>query len=125
MKSELERMEQRVRELDAKKGTLAAKLGQAKAGGGPEALGAGGPGPTAFDEFRRMEDQIEAVETAAQAQREVDDAIGGRGPTGLTPSEVEAKFRALERGELAPGVPAGRPDVEAELSALKKRIRVG
>jgi phage shock protein A len=125
MKSELERMEQRVTELDAKKGTLAAKLGQAKAGGGPEALGARGPGPTAFDEFRRMEDQIEAVETAAQAQSELDEAMGGRGPGGLTPSEVEAKFRALERGEVAPGEPAGRPDVEAELNALKKRIRIG
>jgi phage shock protein A len=125
MKSELERMEQRVRELDAKKSTLAAKLGQAKAGGGPEALGASAPGPTPFDEFRRMEDQIEAVETAAQAQREVDDAVGGRGPSGLSPSEVEAKFRALERGEVAPGEPVARPDVEAELSALKKRIRIG
>jgi hypothetical protein len=72
-----------------------------------------------------MEDQIEAVETAAQAQREVDDAVGGRGPSGLSPSEVEAKFRALERGEVAPGEPVARPDVEAELSALKKRIRIG
>jgi phage shock protein A len=124
MKSELERMEQRVRELDAKKGTLAAKLGQAKAGGGPEALGASGPGPTAFEEFRRMEDQIEAVETAATAQREVDEAIGGRGPSGLSPSEVEAKFRALERGEVTTGEDPARPDVDAELNALKKRIRI-
>jgi len=124
MKQELERMEQRVAELDAKKGVLAAKLGQAKAGGGPEALGARGGGPTAFEEFRRMEDQIEAVETAAQAQREIEQALGGRGPAGLSASEVEARFRALESGAFAKVEREGEGDVEAELSALKKRIRV-
>ncbi len=125
MKKELERMEQRVGELDKKKGTLAAKLGQAKAGGGPEALGARGAGPTAFEEFRRMEDQIEAVETAAQAQREIEDALGGgRGPAGLSASEVEARFRALESGQSPKAEREGEGDVEAELSALKKRIRI-
>jgi phage shock protein A len=124
MKSELERMEQKVTEVEARKGTLAAQLGQARAGGGAEALGARG-GPSAFDEFRRMEDQIEAVETSLQAQRELDDVMGGsRGPGGLTRDEVEAKFRALESGQAkAPGSPA-RPDVEDELKALKKRVRV-
>jgi phage shock protein A len=124
MKSELERMEQKVGEVESRKSTLAAKLGQARAGGGPEALGAKG-GTSAFEEFRRMEDQIEAVETSVQAQRELDEVMRGeRGPGGMTRDEVEAKFRALERGEApAPGAPA-RPDVEDELKALKKRVRV-
>jgi phage shock protein A len=124
MKAELERMEQKVSEVEAKKSTLAAKLGQARAGGGPEGLGARG-GTSAFEEFRRMEDQIEAVETSVQAQRELDDVMGpGRGPGGLTREEVEAKFRALESGQApGPGV-AARPDVEEELKALKKRVRV-
>jgi phage shock protein A len=113
-----------VTEVEARKGTLAAKIGQAKAGGGAESLGARG-GPSAFDEFRRMEDQIEAVETTVQAQRELDEVMGGsRGPGGMTREEVESKFRALESGQApAPGAPA-RPDVEDELKALKKRVRV-
>jgi phage shock protein A len=124
MKSELERMEQKVKEVEARKGTLAAKIGQARAGGGAESLGARG-GTSAFDEFRRMEDQIEAVETSVQAQRELDEVMGGsRGPGGMTREEVESKFRALESGQApGPGVPA-RPDVEDELKALKKRVRV-
>jgi phage shock protein A len=124
MKSELERMEKKVAEVEGRKGTLAAKIGQARAGGGAESLGARG-GPSAFDEFRRMEDQIEAVETSLQAQRELDDVMGGsRGPGGMTREEVESKFRALETGVApSPGAPA-RPDVEDELQALKKRVRV-
>jgi phage shock protein A len=122
MKGELERMEQKVTEIEAKKGALAAKIGQARAGGGSESLGA--RGPSAFAEFRRMEDQIEAVETSFQAQRELDEVMGGRGPGGMTREEVEAKFRALESGQAAsPGAPA-RADVEDELKALKKRVRV-
>src|SRR5262249_24614355 len=58
MKSELDRMEGKQKELEAKKGTIAAQLKQARAGGGAEGLGAKGPGG-AFAEFRRMEDQIE------------------------------------------------------------------
>jgi phage shock protein A len=123
MKAELERMEQKVKEVEAKKGTLAAKIGQARAGGGAESLGA--RGTSAFEEFRRMEDQIEAVETSVQAQRELDDVMGGgRGPGGLTREEVEAKFRALETGQAPAAGAAARPDVEDELKALKKRVRV-
>jgi phage shock protein A len=122
MKAELERMEQKVGEVEAKKSTLATKIGQARAGGGSESLGA--RGPSAFDEFRRMEDQLEAVETSVQAQSELDEVLGGRGPGGMTREEVEAKFRALESGQApSPGASA-RPDVEDELQALKKRVRV-
>lgn len=125
MKSELERMEQKLEELRARKGTLIARAEQAKAGGGVEALGAK-PGAGAFQEFRRMEAQIEGVEAAITAQREVDAALsGGVGPGGLSREEVEAKFRALEHGDPARGQPgAGGSEIDAELSALKKRIRV-
>ncbi|MEZ4226876.1 MAG: PspA/IM30 family protein [Polyangiaceae bacterium] len=124
MKAELERMEGKLEELEAKKGTLAAKAEQAKAGGGAEGLGARAGGG-AFGEFRRMEDQIEGVEAAVQAQREVEEALGGgRGPGGLTKDEVEAKFRALEFGEAAPGKKAETSEIDDELSALKKKIRV-
>jgi phage shock protein A len=127
MKSELERMEQKLTELESKKSTIITKAKQARAGGGVEALGATGSGSGAFTEFRRMEDQIEGVETAAQAQREVEEALGGgRGPGGLTRDEVEAKFRALEYGGGdAATAPKGGGEVEEELQALKKKVRIG
>jgi len=124
MKQELERMEQKVKEVDARKSTIAAQIQQGRAGGGAEGLGSRGPSG-AFDEFRRMEDQIEAVETTVQAQRELDDVLNPRGPTGLTRGEVEAKFRALESGT-APQAAEGQPpsEVDQELAQLKKRVRV-
>ncbi len=124
MKQELERMEQKVKEVDARKSTIATQIQQGRAGGGPEALGSRGQGG-AFDEFRRMEDQIEAVETTVQAQRELDDVLNPRGPTGLSRGEVEAKFRALETGA-TPAAAEGQPqsEVDQELAQLKKRVRV-
>jgi phage shock protein A len=125
MKAELERMEQKVEEFSARKGTLIARAEQVKAGGGgTETLGKKGSQPSAFNEFRRMEDQIEAVETAAQAQREVDDALGGRGPAGMSRDEVEARFLALERGTPVGENSPAASDVDEELSALKKKIRI-
>lgn len=122
MKAELERMEAKLAELSARRGTLAAQAAQARAAGPAEGVGAR-VGGAAFAEFRRMEDQIEGVEAAFQAQREVDEALGGgRGPGGLSPEEVEARFRALEQGQ-ATGSPA-RSEVEEELGALKRRVRV-
>lgn len=121
MKSELERMERKVKEISLRKSTIAAQVGQARAGGGAEGLGRTSPGPTPFDELRRMEDQIEGVEAAALAQREVDEVLGGRGPSGMTKAEVEAKFRAMEAGETPSG---GAPEVEAELDRLKQKLRV-
>ena len=125
MKAELERMEQKVEELSARKSTLVTQARQAKAGGGVEGLGAG-PGGSAFQDFRRMEDQIEGVETAFQAQREVEEALqGGRGPGGMTRDEVEAKFRALEYGGPRDEGSASSNEVDDELAALKKKIRIG
>lgn len=125
MKAELERMEQKLTELEAKKSTIITRAKQAKAGGGAEGLGASG-GTSAFEEFRRMEDQISGVETAVQAQREVEEALGGgRGPGGLTKEEVEAKFRSLEHGGGGPDAPKGGGEVEEELQALKKKVRIG
>jgi phage shock protein A len=124
MKQELERMEQKVKEVEARKSTIATQIQQSRAGGGAEGLGAKGPSG-AFDEFRRMEDQIEAVETTVQAQRELDEVLNPKGPTGLSRGEIEAKFRALESGA-APVAPGAEPvsEVDQELDQLKKRVRV-
>ena len=124
MKAELERMESKQKELEAKKGTLAAQLKQAKAGGGAENLGAKGSSGGAFAEFRRMEDKIDGAAAEVAASREVDDALRSGG---LSDSELESKFAALESG----GGRGGRDDkpggseVDDELAALKKKIRIG
>ena len=120
MKGELERMENKVTELGHKKGTLVAQAAQAKAG----ADGQKRVGGTAFAEFRRMEDQIEAVETTVQAQRELDGVLNEPGPGGMTRDEVEAKFRALEAGVGPVAEKLKHSEVDEELQAIKKRIRI-
>ena len=118
MKEELERMEQKLEELKMRKGTIIARAQQSKAGGGAEGLGAKG-GPSAFDNFRRMEEKIEDREAQGSAMAEVEDALG----KGANAEDLEAKFRELERGGSG-GKGEGSQDVEDELAALKKRIRV-
>jgi phage shock protein A len=122
MKSELERMEQKLEELKLRKGSIAARAEQARQGGGTEALGARG-GSNAFENFRRMESQIEGKEAEASAMGEVEEALGTK-----SHDDLEAKFRDLERqtGGSGSGSGGGKggADVEDELAALKKRIRV-
>lgn len=122
MKRELERMEQRMQEIEARKGTLAAQAAQARRGGGPESLGTSG---SAFSELRRLEAEIDGVELAVAAQREVDEALRPASPSGLTPEEVEARFRRLEAGEAAGEAGAAAAgDVEEELKAIKRKFRI-
>jgi phage shock protein A len=117
MKSELERMREKVADIKMRKGSIATRAVQAQAGGGSEGLGARG-GTSAFDNFRRMEEKIEGREAETSAMAEVDEAIRGGGPS---KEDLEAKFRQLE-GEVGKGsVPS---DIDDELAALKKRIRV-
>jgi phage shock protein A len=124
LKSDFERMERTLQGVKAKQGTLAAQLGMARAGGGPEGLGAK-PGSDAFGEFRRMEEQIEGVEAAIAAEREVSEALApARGPTGMSRDEVEARFRALEVGDAPRAAPSEPDDVAEELATLKARVRV-
>ena len=126
-KHQLERMEAKIQEVRAKKGTLAAQIRQARsATGGSEGLGAKPGGGSPFEQFRHMEDQIEGVEAALAAQQEVEDALGGgRGPGGMTRNEVEARFRALEHGQPADDGKGGDAgDIDAELEALKQRVRI-
>jgi phage shock protein A len=122
MKEELERMEQKLEELKLRKGTIAARAQQARGGGGSESLGARG-GSSAFDNFRKMEEKIEGREQEGLAMAEVEDVLG-KGPR---ERDLESKFRDLERGLSGGGAGEGTKrdgDVEDELAALKKRIRV-
>jgi phage shock protein A len=122
MKEELERMEQKLDELKLRKGTIAARAQQARGGGGSESLGARG-GSSAFDNFRKMEEKIEGREQEGLAMAEVEDALG----TGPKEKDLEAKFRDLERGGSGDGKGTGTKkdsEIDDELAALKKRIRV-
>ena len=118
MKDELERMEQKLDELKLRKGTIAARAQQARSGStGAEGLGARG-GSNAFDNFRKMEEKIEGREQEGLAMAEVEDALGA----GPAEKDLEAKFRDLERG--GSGGSKKDSEIDDELAALKKRIRV-
>jgi phage shock protein A len=119
MKEELERMKEKLAELKLRKGTIVARAEQARAGASSEQLGARG-GSSAFENFRRMEEKIEGREAQGAAMREVEDAIRGEG---MSSDDLEAQFRELERGG-GGSVNKGGEDIDQELAALKKRIRV-
>jgi len=127
MKDELERADAKLKDLQGRKGTIVARYEQARAGGGAEALGAKGDGPTPFDEFKRMEDKMERAEAETEAMREAREALDpGAGRGGMSADELEAKFEKLERGGGSDGSkPAGDSDVEDELKALRKKFRIG
>jgi phage shock protein A len=119
MKQELERMKEKLAEIKMKRGAITARAQKA---GGAEQLGAKGGGASAFDDFRKMEEKIEGREAEASAMAEVDDALS-QGPS---KEDLEAKFRALESslGDKEPSKGGGGSNVDDELAALKKRIRV-
>jgi phage shock protein A len=124
MKSELEHMEQKQQELAARKATLTAQIKQARAGGGSEGLGAKG-GTSAFAEFKRMEDQIDGQVAEVAAHREIEEAMGA---DGLSRADLESRFAQLEHGggsAKAPLDKSGAPEIDDELAALKKKIRIG
>lgn len=136
MKGELERMKTTLKSVELRQNTIAAQVGQARAGGGVEGLGQRG-GVSPFEEMRRFETQVEGVDAAIEAQREVDEALGA-GPGRLSLDEVEARFQALERdgaargdadtargdADTARGDADAPSEVERELSKLKQRVRV-
>jgi phage shock protein A len=116
MKDELERMKEKLAELKLRKGSIVARAQQARSGSGSEQLGARG-GSSAFDNFKRMEEKIEGREAEGSAMAEVEEALG----KGAKVEDLEAKFRDLERQTSGAGKGS---DVDEELAALKKRIRV-
>ena len=119
MKEELERMKEKLAALKMRKGTIVARAQQSR-GAASEQLGTKG-GSSAFDNFRRMEEKIEGREAEGQAMAEVEEALG----KGEKREDLEAKFRDLERGVGPKGEEGGKSsEIDDELAALKKRIRV-
>lgn len=99
-----------------RKGSIVARAEQARSAS--QELGAKG-GSSAFSRFREMEERIEGREAEGAALAEVEAALRD----GPSDRDLEAKFRDLERGG-GGGRGDGKTDVEDELAALKKRIRV-
>lgn len=115
MKSELERMEEKLEELKMRKGTIVNRAQQARSGSSD--LGSRGKS-SAFDNFKAMEEKIEGREQEGLAMAEVEEAL----TDGKSKGDLEAKFRDLERGKSKDG--EGPSEIDDELAALKKRIRV-
>jgi phage shock protein A len=119
MKTELERMKEKLAELKLRKGSIIARAEQARAASGSsEGLGAKG-GSSAFENFRKMEEKIENREAEGSAMAEVEEALG----KGAKAEDLEAKFRDLERSMGGKG-DGKSSEIDDELAALKKRIRV-
>ncbi len=116
MKAEYDRMRAKFEEIKLRKGTIAARASQARAAS--TELGAK-PGGSAFQNFRAMEDRIEGKEAQAAAMREVEEALHD-GPSAM---DLEAKFRELERQQGGSGGVTD-PGLDAEMEALKLRVRV-
>jgi phage shock protein A len=122
MKAELDRMDEKLEELKMRKGSIIARAEQARRGStSSENLGTKGGGSSAFSNFREMEEKIEGREQEGLAMAEVEEAIG----KGRSNEDLEAKFRDLERSVGGKGGKDGeKSDIDDELAALKKRIRV-
>ncbi len=128
MKDDLARADVKLKELEARKGTIVARYEQARAGGGAEALGAKGTGPTPFDEMKRIEDKMERHESEAEAMKEARDVLATDRDGGMSADELESKFSQLEGKHAAASgdkPSAGDADVEEELKSLRKKFRVG
>jgi len=116
MKAELDRMEKKLEALKMRKGTLAARAAQSKSGTGE--LGTRG-GSSAFENFKAMEEKIEGREAEALAMAEVESALGTS-----EKRDLEARFRDLERGIDGGTATGASGEIDDELAALKKRIRL-
>lgn len=122
LRDDLEKSERQLQQLEAKKATIIARYKQAKAGGGVEAIGASPSGPSAFDEFRRIQDKMDQAQAESEAMQEVQSAMTSVDGAVMSESELEARFAELESGATGSGSPSD--DVQDELDALRKKLRV-
>jgi phage shock protein A len=96
----LKALDARLQDVKSRQGTLRLKAKAAKSGGG-----VGSTRTSAFDDFDRMANRIEAVEAAAS----IDDELAGRTPESM---EADRKLRELSAGT----------SVDDALAELKKKL---
>lgn len=122
MKSTWESMRDKFRDFSARQSTIATNVARARSDAGP-VEGLGGSGEV-FQEFRNIEERIDAVDDVLDAQREVDRMLGSSGgPGGMTRDEVEQRFRELEGAALELPSQASAP-TEPELAPREQKLRV-
>ena len=121
MKEDLEDMGRRLEKFQAQKSELIRNKQKAlSSGAGDKASQA-----DAFGEFRQVEQELDGVDAAIDAHQEVEELLRPTsGPTGMTREEVDAQFRALELGDNSAVLATGDAAIDAELNALKTRVRV-
>jgi phage shock protein A len=69
-----------------------------------------------------MEEKVEGHVAEVAAHREVEDALAGGG---MSEMDLEAKFARLEGGRGGSDDKPGGKEVDDELAALKKKVRIG
>ncbi|MDH5492166.1 MAG: PspA/IM30 family protein [Myxococcales bacterium] len=106
MKETLDRLEEKIEDLQARKATLASQVRRARETPGGGAGSAGRFGSSTFDDLERMSGRIDQLDAEVEAHGVLED------PKRL---EVDARFRELERAGAGGAV-------EDELAALKKKL---
>jgi phage shock protein A len=104
MKDTLEKIEEKIEDLKARRSTLAAQVRKARET--PDDVSQGRYGSSSFDELERMSARIDQLDSEVEAGAVLDD------PSRV---EVEARFRKLEKT-----VEGGA--VDDELAELKRRL---
>lgn len=103
MKDTLDEIEQKIEDLKARKGSLAAKVRRARADPNDDLIsGRGG----AFGDLERLAGRVDQLESEIEAHEIIDDP---------SERELERRFRDLERS-------SGRNQLDDELEALKRRL---
>lgn len=118
LRDELQTMERRYGDFENRQGTLRVKLSQHD----PNASGFGAAN-AALETFSDIADRVEGVEDVVSAQQEVDAMFQSRT---TSEAELELRFRALEQTAATDGTNqfAAASDLDAELDALKQKLRV-
>lgn len=118
MRDALSAMRGRYQDWWSRRRTLAAQLQRAKGGGTVEGLGGDA---SAFEAFRSIEQDIESVDDAMDAAREVEQVLG---EDRWDDASLRQRFALLEEGsELEKGY-ASASELEGDLVSLKKKLRV-
>jgi phage shock protein A len=107
MKAQLERIEEKLDDLEARQKTLAAQVRQARTEKpDPELTSGDRLGGGAFADLERMADQIDQLDAEVEAHEVLEDPKR---------EAMDARFHALETEE-------GQADVDDELAALKAKL---
>ncbi len=110
-REEVDRMDRRLEELTMRRASLGSGVVSSSSANAETSGLRSGSG--AFDKFRKVEESIDGREQERLAMHEVEQALGKESDHGA----LEDKFRQMEQAH------AGE-NVDDELEALKKRIRV-